>query len=203
MPVPAPQSLTLFNCFFENLMKLVQSLLALALAGAMASAASAHADSTFNIGTLGVAPYVNTSTVTAGTVFTLPPTGAMTYNFTDTYNFSVVGTPTTAGTAVTVNLDLGSFGFHISNLKLDLFSGSTWLAGDQVADSSDVSVSVNSVLAAGNYNFKLRGLADGVGTNQGIYTFSAAAVPEADTYAMMLAGMGLVGFMVSRRRGSL
>ncbi len=29
---------------------------------------------------------------------------------------------------------------------------------------------------------------------------TVAAVPEAETYAMMLAGMGLVGFMVSRRR---
>jgi hypothetical protein len=27
-----------------------------------------------------------------------------------------------------------------------------------------------------------------------------AAVPEAETYAMMLAGLGLVGFMVARRR---
>jgi hypothetical protein len=31
-------------------------------------------------------------------------------------------------------------------------------------------------------------------------TVSAMPVPEAETYAMMLAGLGLVGFMVSRRR---
>jgi hypothetical protein len=192
----------LYSIALENFMTLVQSLLALTLAGAIASAASAHADSTFNIGTLNATPYIKTATVLSGTVFTLPSTGATTYNFTDTYNFSVVGTPTTAGTAVTVNLDLGSMGFHISNLKLDLFSGSTWLAGD-LASSSEVSVSVSSVLAAGDYSFKLRGLADGVNTNQGIYTFSAAAVPEAGTYGMMLAGVGLVGFMVLRRRGSL
>ncbi|MHB1077285.1 PEP-CTERM sorting domain-containing protein [Thiobacillus sp.] len=30
--------------------------------------------------------------------------------------------------------------------------------------------------------------------------YAVAAVPEAETYAMMLAGLGLVGFMVSRRR---
>lgn len=186
-------------------MKFVQSLLALALAGAMASAASVHADSTFNIGTLGAEPYINTSTVTAGTVFMLPPTGATTYNFTDIYNFSVVGTPTTASTTVTVNLDLGDSDLHISNLKLDLFSGSTWLAGDLVTGANDVSVSVNSVLADGPYHFKVRGLADGTGiyAGQGLYTFTAAAVPEAESYVMMLAGLGLVGFMVSRRRGSL
>lgn len=181
-------------------MKLVQSLLAFALVGAMASAASAHADNTFNMGTLGTTPYINTSTVVAGTVFTI---GSNAFNFTDTYDFSVLGAPTAAGTGVTVNLGLGNFGFHISNLKLDLFSGSTWLAGDLVTGSSDDSVSVSSVLAAGNYNFKVRGFADGVNTNQGIYTFSAAAVPEAESYGMLLAGLGLVGFMVSRRRGSL
>lgn len=185
-------------------MTLVQSLLALTLAGAMASAASAHADSTFNIGTLSTTPYINTATVVAGAVFTLSSTGATPYNFTDTYNFSVVGAPTTAGTGVTANLDLGSFGFHISNLKLDLFNaGNVWLDGDLATGPADVSVSVGDVLTAGNYYFKVRGLADGVNTNQGIYTFTAAAVPEAETYGMMLAGMGLVGFMVSRRRGTL
>ncbi|MDP2025342.1 PEP-CTERM sorting domain-containing protein [Sulfuriferula sp.] len=42
----------------------------------------------------------------------------------------------------------------------------------------------------------------GLWTLQGTtLTYSvAAAVPEAETYAMMLAGLGLVGFMVSRRR---
>jgi hypothetical protein len=43
------------------------------------------------------------------------------------------------------------------------------------------------------------------GTLGGSYggALAAVAVPEAETYAMMLAGLGLVGFMVSRRRGSL
>jgi len=34
----------------------------------------------------------------------------------------------------------------------------------------------------------------------GNLTIAAAPVPEAETYAMMLAGLGLVGFMVARRR---
>lgn len=32
--------------------------------------------------------------------------------------------------------------------------------------------------------------------------YTVAAVPEAETYAMLLAGLGLVGFMVSRRRSA-
>jgi hypothetical protein len=40
----------------------------------------------------------------------------------------------------------------------------------------------------------------GLWTLQGnTLTYSVAAIPEAETYAMMLAGLGLVGFMVRRR----
>ena len=44
----------------------------------------------------------------------------------------------------------------------------------------------------------------GLWTLQGsTLTYSVAAVPEAETYAMMLAGLGLVGFMVRRRRNAI
>ncbi len=36
-------------------------------------------------------------------------------------------------------------------------------------------------------------------SNTGVLTYAVAAVPEANTYAMMLAGLGLVGFMVRRK----
>jgi len=49
----------------------------------------------------------------------------------------------------------------------------------------------------------VRGFADGTATNQGIYTFTTAAVPEANTYAMMLVGLGLVGYSVRCRKRNL
>jgi hypothetical protein len=194
----------LANFILENLMQLMQPLLVLALAFSVV--AGAHADNlTFNMGTLSSTPYVNTRTVTAGTVFTLPSTGTTPYNFTDTYNFTVTSSPSVASTGVTINLDLGSLSFHISNMRLDLFNASSWMAGDSVTGPTDYSVSVNSTLSPGNYYFLFRGLADGTATNQGIYTLTAAAaaVPEAETYAMMLAGLGLVAFMGMVRRKSL
>ena len=40
-------------------------------------------------------------------------------------------------------------------------------------------------------------------SNTGVLSYTATApVPEADTYAMMLAGLGLVGFMVRRRKAA-
>ena len=38
-------------------------------------------------------------------------------------------------------------------------------------------------------------------SNTGVLTYTAA-VPEADSYAMMLAGLGLVGYMVRRRKAA-
>jgi hypothetical protein len=178
-------------------------LAALTLLLGLSAAGSAQAV-TYNMGVLSAVPYINTTTVSAGTTFTLPNTGALLYNFADRYDFSIVGSPSVAGTAVTVDLDLGSLGYSISNLRLDLFNaGNTWQAGDMVSGAADASVSVLSPLVAGNYYFMIRGTADGTLTNSGIYTFTAAAVPEAHTYGMMLAGLGLVGYTVSRRKRTL
>ncbi len=147
---------------------------------------SAHAV-TYSVGTLGAVPYTKTPIVTG--------------IFTDRYDFTVAGSPNVAATAVTINLSLGSVSYHITGLTLDLFSSSnSMLAADTVTGPSDISVNLNQTLLPGNYYFTVGGTADGSGTNQGIYTFSAAAVPEVDTYAMVLAGLGLVGFIVNRRK---
>ena len=146
---------------------------------------------TYTIGPLSTTPYVNTGTV-AGL-------------FSDRYNFSILAPSTTAGSAVTLNLNLGNFGFHITGLSLDLYSaGGTLFGSDTVTGAGDTAVNVNAILATGNYFFREMGTGDGNTTGQGLYAFTAVAapVPEMDTYALMLAGLGLVGFAVSRRHTS-
>ena len=165
--------------------------LAALLAGCLMTAGAYATDTftaTYNIGPLGAIPYINTPTVTGA--------------FSDRYDFSIASSSSTAGTAVTIDLMLGeNYGYHITGLDLDLFNSShAWLDGDMVTGADDASVSLSETLAAGNYYFRVRGVADGATTNQGIYTFTAAAIPEAKTYAMMLAGLGLIGFTVVRRR---
>ena len=155
------------------------------LAGCLITA-SAHAV-VYNVGTLSATPYTNTPIVSG--------------IFTDRYDFTVASSPYVAGAAVTIDLSLGSISYHITGLTLDLFNSSNvLLAGNTVTGPTDISVSLNQMLAAGSYYFTVGGTADGSIINQGIYTFSAAAIPEVDTYAMMLAGLGLIGFTVSRRK---
>lgn len=64
-------------------------------------------------------------------------------------------------------------------------------------DSNGV-LAVNNV-DAGAYYWAVAG--DAVGSKGGVYLFSAntAPIPEPETYAMMLAGLGMLGFMGKRR----
>lgn len=54
-------------------------------------------------------------------------------------------------------------------------------------------------LAAKTYNLEIRG--DGVGLAGGSYSgnFNVAPIPEPESIAMLLAGMGLLGFAAQRK----
>ena len=55
-------------------------------------------------------------------------------------------------------------------------------------------------LAAGNYYYAVTGM--GTGSLGGFYTISSSvtAVPEPETYAMMMAGLGVMGLLLKRSR---
>ncbi|MDA8254128.1 MAG: FxDxF family PEP-CTERM protein [Betaproteobacteria bacterium] len=173
-------------------MKLVQTLLALALAGAMGSAAAVGPSDLGNLSGL---------TVSIGNSFSAVAA------FSDEYIFDIMPESATAGTAVTINLDIPQFDgqeFAIENFTVAFKDSlNNIIVSDFQASLTDYTLSVFANLpAALDYKFVVSG--NVTGTLGGSYggVLQAVPIPEAKSYAMMLAGLGLIGFTVLRRRGA-
>lgn len=126
-------------------------------------------------------------------------------SFSDLYTFDLSTASQSVGTTVTIDLSVGPLTFQLSNMAIRLTdsTGATTFAMDNSMDASGA-LQLSANLSAGTaYRFLVTG--DVAGTIGGGYAgvLLAAPIPEADTYAMMLAGLGLVGFMARRRARSM
>lgn len=86
------------------------------------------------------------------------------------------------------------FGFIFDSVGNELTSGETvsWTA---------TGFNFSQVTSGSLGSFALRIQGEGQGSNgNGWYGATLAAVPEPETYAMMLAGLGLIGFVARRRQ---
>jgi hypothetical protein len=127
-------------------------------------------------------------------------------SFEDTYKFLL--NSAYDALAVSVSNDVDSI-FNISNGEVSLFKNVGSLSdftddGAALGTFSFDSTAINQTftnLAAGNYYYRVTGDVDGSQGGSYLLSSTITPVPEADTYAMMLAGLGLMGFMVRRRRG--
>jgi len=141
---------------------------------------------TFNLGSLNPGD--------SGVHFFQPNPGS----FTDYLQFNLPSPVSALASAVSINLT--SF-LNISGLQGNLYSGSLPpLSGSPIGPTvvdGNVLTTFPS-LSGGNYTFVYTGTA--TGSNGGGYLASVAAVPEAQEWAMMLAGLGLVALVATRRR---
>lgn len=136
-------------------------------------------------------------------------------DFTDNWMFSVA--PGGSFNALVASISLsGIFGIDSSTLKMELLSKDAlgnytavtpWsFATTTTTPAGSVStVSFANLLQLApntSYELQIMGTTDGSvsGGYTGAFTFNVAAVPEPETYALMLAGLGMLGWVASRRR---
>ncbi len=128
---------------------------------------------------------------------------AMRHTFEHEYLFHLNGTVDALATAVSndaltkFNIDGGKVELFMSNGDINYTNDVSM--GSFAFDSTAIN-STFSHLLAGDYYYQVTGAVMG-NKGGGYQLFSEVSpVPEPETYAMLLAGLGLVGFMVRRRK---
>jgi PEP-CTERM motif len=144
----------------------------------------------------------------------VPGTVLASDNFYDDYAFTVGGS---FANAIAATLDLGSF-FNINNLQLRLYQGTLlttttgtinpadlvlrWTAPVSATGTGSGEMQIINTLPLnpGSYVLEVRGNIVGAqgGSYAGVMNF--APVPEPGAVGLMLAGLGMLGFMARRRK---
>jgi hypothetical protein len=130
-------------------------------------------------------------------------------SFLDTYLFSL---PVTGSQQSSVAVAINLSDFNISNGAYSLFSTTDYAAGSFSDDvqvggswsfSGTTGSTVNTVtnLQSGYYYFRVSGLG-GIGGGQYLLNSSVvtAPIPEPETYALMLAGLSVLGVVARRKK---
>lgn len=102
------------------------------------------------------------------------------------------------GSSATLGSGTSFAGNIIADQSISMNSSASILCGRAIALVGAVTMN-NNIIANGCGTVSGGGSSTGYGGDQG-YTVPVAAVPEPETYAMMLAGLGLIGFTVRRRK---
>jgi hypothetical protein len=177
-------------------MKKITQLAFAALIGAGAFASAHAASVSHGTQTLDVSK----KAVSYGASFTSGLSGGL---FTDKFAFSL-------GTASSLQADVSSTaaltrGLDITDFRLLGSNGQVVYSVNQVSTGIVDLWKINAgTLAAGNYTLEVLGKVNSqfAGSYSGNVLVQALPVPEADTYAMLLAGLGLVGVVARRRKSA-
>ena len=130
-------------------------------------------------------------------------------NFTDTWTFNLGSASTVATSISNVAVTLGSFAYGGITGFTALLNGTTFLNLSSLRSNNGPVSTTTQVLAGGShvpaglFTLNVSGNA-GAGASYGgsIVAAPVSAVPEPETFAMLLAGLGLMGAIARRRNKS-
>ena len=144
-----------------------------------------------------------TQTLSPGVTFTAAGANTGAYTFTITQPNVVVSSSFTNAANGTTGLftfdSIGLYSYTSATNYTLLESGSTGTTANfQFASLAPFTLNAGNYAVA--YTGTVTGAPAGVGSN---FTFSAGAVPEASTWAMMMIGFGMMGFGLRRRKSNV
>lgn len=150
------------------------------LAAVVLTCAQANASSTVVFSTFG-------DTITSGADHAFATVAG---SFVDTFSFTLTSAST---------VEAGLTAILPSSFSSGFFELSSFTAPGSIASGS-IGSTFTANLAAGDYFYTVKG----VGTTGSTYGLKSvvAAVPEPETYALFLAGLGAIGFLAARRRSN-
>lgn len=111
-------------------------------------------------------------------------------NFANTFEFTLTSDATiTAGLTSVLPSSFSSGFFQLENYTSNTIFG-----------QGVIGETFTATLAAGDYFYTVKGV--GAAGSRYALTSTIAAVPEPETYALFLAGLGAIGFLAARRRSN-
>lgn len=114
-------------------------------------------------------------------------------SFVDKFFFTLSAESLVSSNVAAFGILAGSYGIY--NAADSSSTGNLWSFGAAKGEENVVT------LGPGSYFFRLNG---DTAAGSGVYSLSSAAaavpVPEPETYALLLAGLGVVGFVARRRK---
>lgn len=129
-------------------------------------------------------------------------------NFMDKWVFDVTNDPIWAGGSVSnLSISLSPLVnlYSIDSLSVQLYDGGDNLIQDlDATPGSSANIKVGSgIFPVGNdYYFTISGNANGMFGGQYVFAVTTLPIPEPETWAMLLAGLGLVGLQLRRRNNA-